>query len=100
LYSRCRWSRVDIAKIHVLESEIHSDVVIVWNIDADGGSRAGKSDDIKIGEVGLRESAFLKLFAPRKFGNQVFGLRDKLVESSRDDLVYDSNKAFKFSPRT
>lgn len=88
------WLGVDVAEIDIFEAFSLPDVVVVWNVDADGSSGAGKCNDVQTCEVWLQELVLLVDWVPRQFLNQIVSLNDKLVELSTDLLVNDGYKAF------
>lgn len=69
LHGLRRMLGVDVAKVDILEAFSLPDVVVVWNVDADGSAGAGKCNDVQTSEVRLQERILLENLVPRQLLN-------------------------------
>lgn len=106
-------SRVHISQVDVLETFLHSDVIVIWDVDADRGPRACECEDlikswlrgskpvtayIQVREVRLRELVLFEVFGPGELSNQAFSSLDKGIEQLGGLFVDDRYESFKLSP--
>ena len=93
-------ARICIAEVHVLETLGHSDVVVVWNIYADGNIGTTEGEDVEVRKIRLREFIFFEIFGPGEESYELFCIINKFVELCRRLLVNYCNEPFKLSPCT
>jgi len=89
------WSWIGVSQIYIFESKVHSNVIIIWDIDSNWGSRASKRDDIEVGKIWFRELFLFKFSTPWKLINQLFSLCNKNSKLRRRLFVHDGHKALK-----
>jgi len=89
------WSWIGVSQIHIFESKVHSNVIIIWNIDTNWSARASKRDDIEVGEIRFGELVLFKIFAPWQLFNQLFSLLNKRAKLGRRIFVHHGHKALK-----
>lgn len=86
-----------VSKIDVFESFGLTDVIIVWNVDAEWATVGCEADDFKCCEIWSQELLFLHLLWPWKQWNDEFRILNQILEFLRFWLVNYCNPALEVS---
>lgn len=84
-----------VAKIDVFESFGLTDVIVIWNVDAEWATVGSKADDFKCREVWSQEFLFLHFLWPWKHWNDEFRILNQILEFLRFWLINYRNPALK-----